>query len=44
MYIRKIQQLLDHKEVATMVIHTHVLNSVGKGVLNRVDSGLDVSA
>ena len=46
-----IQELLGHKDVATTMICTHVLNRVGKGVRspadalrNRVDSGLYGSA
>jgi len=43
--VRTIQELLGHKDVATTMICTHVLNRVGKGVRspadalrNRVDS------
>ena len=36
--IRTIQELLDHKEVATTMIYTHVLNRVGKGVRSPADA------
>jgi site-specific recombinase XerD len=36
--IRTIQELLGHKEVATTMIHTHVLNRGGKGVRSPADA------
>jgi integrase len=36
--IRTIQELLGHKDVATTMICTHVLNRVGKGVRSPADT------
>jgi integron integrase len=35
--IRMVQELLGHKDVATTMIYTHVLNRGGKGVLSPLD-------
>lgn len=35
--IHTIQKLLGHKDVATTMIHTHVLNKGGRGVLSPLD-------
>jgi integrase len=36
--IRTAQELLDHKDVQTTMIHTHVLNRGGRGVRSPVDA------
>jgi site-specific recombinase XerD len=36
--IRTIEELLGHKEVATTMIYTHVLNRGGKGVRSPADA------
>jgi len=35
--IRRVQELLGHKEVQTTMIYTHVLNRDPKGVVSRLD-------
>jgi site-specific recombinase XerD len=32
-----VQELLGHKDVATTMIHTHVLNKGGRGVTSPLD-------
>jgi site-specific recombinase XerD len=42
--IRTIQELMDHKDVSTTMVYTHVLNKGGHGVKSPVDlfiAGLD---
>lgn len=36
--IRTVQELLEHKNVKTTMIYTHILNRKGKGVKNSLDS------
>lgn len=35
--IRTVQELLDHRDVGTTMIYTHVLNRGGRGVRSRLD-------
>jgi site-specific recombinase XerC len=35
--IRTVQELLSHKDVATTMIYTHVLNKGGRGVTSPLD-------
>ena len=35
--IRTVQELLGHRDVATTMIYTHVLNRGGRGVLSPAD-------
>lgn len=37
--IRTVQELLGHKDVATTMIYTHVMNKGGRGVKSPLDSG-----
>lgn len=36
-YIRTIRELVDHKDVKTTMIYTHVLNRGGHGVCSPID-------
>ena len=36
--IRTVQELLDHKDMSTTMIYTHVLNKGGRGVLSPLDA------
>jgi len=36
--IRTVQELLGHKDVSTTMIHTHVLNRGGRGVVSPLGS------
>ena len=35
--VRTIRELIDHRDVSTTMIHSHVLNAGGRGVRSRLD-------